>query len=285
MGRRRVGGWVAVAVASLACATSAGAVRGEAQVTAVTLRVMGPASFSESCCTRFGGGSWLGPEYATADGTPSGVRARLDWSLTLALRAPAVDVAARKGLVQGWPVVEAGVVLVPHVVGGRPAGTIPASYLLTQKPGGAQTELSIALALHRTSFAQAHFVLGGTRSGTRTSTNAFSIGGLQAADWNRKAIEGTLAGLVLDGALPPAEVALRRTSRGFAGTVRDVNGGPVPGARVTLLHRAGSRWVAVGTSRTTAKGGFAVMTRLAPGIYRAATSVSGYTARSPARKA
>ncbi len=285
MRRRGVGRWLVVVVGVLAGAVPAGAAPQSTGMAGVSLQVVGPASFNESCCTTVGGGSWLGPEYVSTDGTPSGVRARLDWSLKLRVRAAAVDVAARNGLVQGWPVVEAGAVLVPHVVGGRTVATIPASYLLTQKPNGAQTELSIALALHRATFARAHFVLAGTRAGTRSSASAFSIDGVQAADWNRKAIAATLEGLVLEGSLPPAHVVLRRTRRGFAGTVRDVNGDPVAGARVTLLRRVGSRWLATATSRTTAQGGYAVVRRLVPGSYRVVASLDGYAARSPARTA
>lgn len=282
---RRKRGWLAVCATVLVCAGAAGAAGSGGRMPAVSLNVTGPAAFPESCCTSIGGGSWLGPEYTNADGTPSGVRARLDWSIRLDVRASAADVAVRKGLVRGWPVVEAGAVFVPHVVRGRRIGTIPASYLLSQRPGGAQTELSVALALHRGVFARAHFVLGGNPTGTRTATSTFSVDGVQAADWNRQTIWSTLSGLVLEGSLPPATIMLHRTRRGFAGTVRDVNGDPVAGAKVTLLRREGSRWKAAGVSRTRAQGGYTVVQRLAPGSYRATTSVAGYEARSPARKA
>lgn len=280
-------GWlmagVVTAAVLLTWAAAAGARPEGAGSLPISLSLAAPASFSESCCTRVGSGSWLGPEYARADATPSGVRARLDWSLRIGVQAPAVDAAARRGLTQRWPVVEAGIVMVPQLVGGHERGTIPASYLLTQKPGGAQTELSIALPLHRTVFARVRLLAAGTRSGTRTSASAFSIGGVQAAEWNRAAVEDALERLELEGSLPPTAITLRRKGNGFAGAVRDINGNPVTGLSVRLVRRVAGRWVQAQEARTRAKGDYSTVGRLTAGLYRAEASLSGFSVHSAPR--
>jgi hypothetical protein len=250
----------------------------------VSLSLKAPPAFDGSCCLKPASGSWLGPEYTTTEGTPTGVRARIDWSIASNVRTRDADAAARAALTRGFQVIEAGVTFVPHVIRGRTVGSIPAPFFLAQRPGTARYELAIALPLHRSVFARVRLHVFGARAGSRTATSAFLLNGVQALAWNKRALDQTIQALTLEGALPPARISLRVRRGVLTGAVRDVNDHPVAGARVALQRKLGTRWTVALTSRTDARGGFVLRRPGTPGLYRVSSSLAGIEVRVAPRQ-
>jgi hypothetical protein len=187
---------------------------------------------------RFDGESrnWAGPVYRAASGLgdrPS----TIDWQVTF-VRAGSAAAAARSSLAQAWPVAERPQVRVPHRIGSRAVGSVPAAALLTKAPGdnNAQYESALAFPLCRGLFATAKFSLlnPGSEYGSDPS-DAFLVDGAPAKTWNHDRALDALAQVALVGHLPLGRVTARAAGRAVSGVARDCRGDALAGIEVRLL--------------------------------------------------
>ena len=215
---------------------------------------------------RFDGESrnWAGPAYRAASGL-GGRPSTIDWQVTF-VRAGSAAAAARGALAQSWPVAERPSVRVPHRVGTRVVGTVPAATLLTKGPGdnNAQFESALAFPLCRGLFATAKFSLlsPGSVYGTDPS-DAFLVDGEPSREWNHDRAIEALAQVTLDGHLPAGRVTARAAGRTVSGVVRDCRGDPMAGIDVRLVSGRAS----VARAKAAADGSYR-LTAPAAGTYR-----------------
>jgi hypothetical protein len=218
-------------------------------------------------------GSWQGPNCVP--------RGRLDLARPLSLtwavgvyRAGSAVAAGELARTFDWKVVQATTVRLPHVVGGRTIGTIPAVLVVTGSPSGTgYHEASVAFRLVGVRFAAAK---------TWSHGNAHPClvdGGGPVDEWHRRVARQALEGIHIEGNLPPVRVTARRSGRIVRGAVTDVNGHPLVGVTVALERRTSTRWKTVRRAKTSASGAYAVRVSAA-GLHRVATSSGGTTARS-----
>lgn len=204
---------------------------------------------------RFDGESrnWAGPVYRAASGLGNRP-ATIDWQVTF-VRAASASAAARGSLGQSWPVAERPQVRIPHRVGTRAVGSIPAAALLTKAPGdnNAQYESALAFPLCRGLFATAKFSLTspGSEYGSDPS-DTFLVDGTPAKTWNHDRALDALAQVALEGHLPLGRITARAAGRAVTGTVRDCRGDALAGIDVRLL--SGRR--AVARTKAAANGSF-----------------------------
>lgn len=216
---------------------------------------------------RFDGESrnWAGPAYRAASGLgdrPS----TIDWQVTF-VRTGSAAAAARGALGgQPFPVAERPQVRIPHRVGARVVGSIPAAALLTKAPGdnNAQYVSTLAFPLCRGLFATATFSLmnPGSEYGT-DSSDTFLVDGTPAKTWNHDRALEALAQVALVGHLPAGRVTARAAGRAVSGTVRDCRGDAMAGIEVRLA----SGRATVARTKATANGSYR-LNAPGPGSYR-----------------
>jgi hypothetical protein len=220
-------------------------------------------------------GSWRGPSCVPRGRLDLAGPLSLTWGIGVYRATSAVD-AGEQARTFDWKVVETTTVRLPHVVGGRTIGTIPAALVLTDSEGTTgYHESSVVFRL-----AGGRFVAAEAWSRGNSLTCVVEGDG-DVESWHRRVARDALAGLRVQGNLPPARVSARRSGRKLRGTVTDVNGHPLVTAPVALERRRGTRWRVVSRTRTTAAGAYVVRLR-AGGLYRVASSSAGATARSRA---
>jgi hypothetical protein len=223
-------------------------------------------------------GGWEGPvcEFAPNPGLSGPIS--LTWDVGFYDEARTAEEAAREQLTFEWTTIESGPIVVPHLVGGTQAGTVPGFLLVTD--ARSQTgyhESALAFPLGRGVFAAVAFW-------SRGNALECTVRGMPVAAWHRQTARGALANVRLEGNLPPARVTARLRSRRVAGAVTDTMGHPNAGIAVRLEKRKGTRWGRVRSGRTGSSGAFALQTS-GPGTYRVAATVAGVTARSPTVRA
>ena len=209
--------------------------------------------------------NWAGPTYRAASGL--GDRpATLDWQVTF-VRAGSAAAAARGALGGApFPVAERPQLRVPHRVGTRVVGTIPAAALLTKAPGdnNAQYVSALAFPLCRGLYATAKFSLMTPQAEYGTDpSDTFLVEGTPAKTWNHDRALAALAQVALEGHLPLGRVTARATGRAVTGTVRDCRGDALAGIDVRLL----SGRTAVARAKAAADGSYR-LTAPGPGTYR-----------------
>ena len=220
---------------------------------------------------RFDGESrnWQGPNWS--DGSLGG-RTTLDWQVTFAPAGSAAAMArnALGGL--AWPVAERPRVQVPHFVGKRKVGSIPAVTLLMKAPGdnNAQYESVLAFPLCRGVFAAAKFSLLNPGSEYASDPSVpFLVKGVPTKQWNHDRALAALGRVKLEGYLPPGRVTARAAGRSVTGAVRDCRGDAMAGVPLRLLRGsatvARTRAAANGTYRLAAPG---------PGTYRVVVALT-----------
>lgn len=219
-------------------------------------------------------GNWRGPNCVPRGRLDLSAPLSLSWGIGVQPATSALD-AARQSRTFDWKVIETTTVPLPHVVGGRTVGTIPATLVLTDS--GSDTgyhEAGLGFALARGRFVGARAWSGG---------NAFACivdgPGTPVAQWHRRVARESLAVIRVEGNLPPARVTVRRSGRRARGSVSDAHGHPLVAAPVTLERRRGARWRVVSRAKTSVTGAYSLRLRAA-GLYRVATSSGGATARS-----
>jgi hypothetical protein len=220
---------------------------------------------------------WQGPDYRSAN--LSGSKSTLDWSVTFDRVASAAAMAEKALGGAHWPITERPQIRIPHRVGGRVVGSIPAAALLTRAPGqnSAQFQSVVAFALCRGVSAAATFSLTspGSQYGTDPS-DTFLVKGVPALDWNHDHAIDALRQVTLDGYLRPGRLTARAAGRSITGAARDCRGDPMAGIPVRLL--SGSK--AVATTKAAANGSYRLRAP-GPGTYRVAVGlmVSGNASR------
>jgi hypothetical protein len=219
-------------------------------------------------------GNWRGPDCVPRGRLDLAAPLSLSWGLGVQPATSPLD-AARQARTFDWKVIETTTVPLPHVVGSRTLGTIPATLVLTDSEGDTgYHEAGLGFALARGRFVGARAWSGG---------NAFAciVDGprIPVAQWHRRVARESLAGIRVEGNLPPARVTVRRSGRRARGSVADVNGHPLVAAPVALERRRGARWRVVSRGKTSASGAYSLRLRAA-GLHRVAASSGGATARS-----
>jgi hypothetical protein len=213
--------------------------------------------------------SWEGPEYRAA--SLESRKATIDWQVTFD-DAGSVAAMAKKALGSAsWPVAERPRARIPHLVGKRNVGSIPAVALLTKAPGenNAQYESVVAFPLCRGVLVAAKFALTspGSDYAGGPSEPFLVKGNVPAGQWNHDRAVEALRQVTLEGYLPIGRLTARADGRSVRGTVRDCRGHPMAGIQLRLLR--GSATVA--RARAAADGSYRLA---APGAGTHTVSVS-----------
>jgi Carboxypeptidase regulatory-like domain len=213
-------------------------------------------------------GRWIGPEYWASGNTALRGRAVIDWSVSFRDRSVEPDSAAAAATPRGWREQERAGIAVPHVAGRNVVGTLPSYFVL--KHNDAAHETALAVPISATAIAIVKFSLKAPESSSAEGAGDFVVqGSFGASSWNRGQAFLALAGVKLEGTLPPAKVSIEAVRRKLAvrGTVVDAFEHAIVGARIVLERRLGLAWRAVGSARTDAQGTYTVRAGV-PGRYR-----------------
>jgi hypothetical protein len=231
------------------------------------VRVLSPPDYRRGCCYDSNGGEWLGPRYQATGLATLGADASIDWALRVHPNEPDTRKAIIAKLVHNWPVTQEGSREVEHFVGGRPAGTIPATWLLTRSTfygtDDAAYESAVGFQLCG-NVAVVRFGLlkpSGDSAGGTMGYGEFKINGQNPTDWNRQQALTALEGVRLEGNLPTGRVSAKATGRRVSGRVTDCQSHAVAGAKVELQKRVGRRWARVAGATSSATGAFTLRAR------------------------
>lgn len=223
-------------------------------------------------------GRWQGPRFE-ARGNPNDAGfSSLIWSVNFDERPGDAEAIALASVVHtDWPRDQRGGISVPHVVGTRDVGTVLGYYvMLTPGGGDARFEGVIAFPLDVNLNAVAHF------EALEPPSDSYIVNGSSvASSWNRGQILVALAGVRLQGNLPPKTVAARPHDRGrlVRGKVVDRFLDAVLGAPVALEKLSGGSWRKVAGTRTNQRGIYSVHAKRR-GTYRVTVRMAGFTAMS-----
>lgn len=234
-----------------------------------------PAEYERAYVGRGGNdGQWTGPEYWATLSRSLGGRATIDWGVDIA-RAAGAAAAVRAGWVHDWPEIEQGTEAIERTVGGRPAGAIAGTWILSRADYAndlAQYEGAVAFGVcGRWAVVRISTLLpsGDSAGGSMGYGDYLVNGAVEPSVWNRERLLDSIRAVRLEGNLPAARVSAARRGRAVAGAARDCFGAPLARVQVTLERRAGRRWVKAGTGRTSVTGSYSIAART-PGLYRAA---------------
>jgi len=231
-----------------------------------------PPDYVVDCCVDSDSGTWKGPPYASTSNANLGGDSKISWRAVFTRTAQTAGAAARANLVQNWPEVSTTTAAVPHTVAGRRVGSIPAFVLATRSPGfGAQVEVALAFPLCPGLQVVADFDLLSPQQDGDGLGGQYLVQNQVASAWNEAQAEAALAGVSLDGNLPPGKVTARRAGRRVVGKARDCRGHPLVGVPVRLVP--GGR-----STRTSATGTFALPAPKQHGRYRVTVSLAGRAA-------
>jgi hypothetical protein len=223
-------------------------------------------------------GRWTGPRYEEPGNPDNDGFASLDWKVSFDEREGDAEAVTLANIVHtNWQRDQRGEISVPHAVGDSNVGTILGYYVMLT-PGGndARFEGVIAFPLDTNLHAVAHI------QALEPPNNSFVVNGSStASSWNRGQILVALAGMRLQGNLPPKTVAARPYKRGrfVKGKVVDRFLDAVLGAPVSLERLAGGGFVKVAGTRTSQRGFYSVRARKR-GTYRVTVRMGGFTAMS-----
>jgi hypothetical protein len=221
-------------------------------------------------------GTWVGPPYVARDRSTSGTSA-IDWTVSFDDRQGDADAIANANLRRGWGRDQRGGLSVPHVVGNRLLGTIPGYYyLMTPGEPDARFEAVLAFPLDTNLHAVVHLHL------LEPASDSFVVKEIvSGSTWNRGQALLALAGVRLQGNLPPKIVSAKVVERGrrVRGKVVDRFLDPVAGAPVALERSTGGGWARVARGRTSPTG-FYTLRPGRPGTYRVTVNMGGFKAES-----
>jgi hypothetical protein len=237
------------------------------------VRVLSPPDYRRGCCYDSDGGEWLGPRYQATGLASLGADASIDWALRVHPTEPDTRKAIIAKLVHDWPVTQEGSREVEHFVGRRPAGTIPATWVLTRSTfygaDDAAYESAIGFQICG-NVAVVRFGLlkpSGDSAGGSMGYGDYLINGQKPTDWNKQQALVALDGVRLEGNLPTGRVSARASGRRVSGRVTDCQSHAVAGSRVELQKRVGRRWARVAGATSSATGAFTLRARGA-GLHR-----------------
>lgn len=235
--------------------------------------IVSPPDYVRDSIGRLGNdGHWKGPRYEASARPSLGGESGLDWSASIE-KYPATRASILANLVHDWKPIAQGTEPIERRVGGRAAGAITGTWVLTQADamaGEARYEAAIVFPLcGRTAhvWISALTPSGDSAGGTMGFGEYYVKGSIKPTDWNREQVMTTLRGIALDGNLPAARVTARRSGRAIVGAVADCTRRPVAGQVITLQRRSGAAWKAAGRGTTRANGAYSVPARVA-GVYR-----------------
>lgn len=221
-------------------------------------------------------GKWVGPPYVARDRTMSGISA-IDWTVTFDERQGDADAVASANVQRPWGRDQRGGLSVPHVVGNRLLGTIPGYYyLMTPGEPDARFEAVLAFPLEANLHAVVRLTL------LEPASDSFVVKEIvSGSTWNRGQALLALAGVRLQGNLPPKIVSAKSAERGrkVRGKVVDRFLDPVAGAPVALERSTGGGWARVARGRTSLTG-FYTLRPGRPGTYRVTVTMGGFKAES-----
>jgi hypothetical protein len=195
-------------------------------------------------------GDWTGPHWQSSSVPDRNGNALIHWRVEFDNHIGSAAAAAKGALVEGWPAVGGGAMSVPHVIGSRKIGVIKGTYTLTRDPSEhAQFEAGVGFPLCKGLFVGVGFFSDEPDQQTDVVKGTPSA----APDWNKAQITASLAGVAVQGNLPPGRIAARAAGGAVVGTATDCRGHPYSLAKVALQD-AGGRTVATG--KTDLKGHF-----------------------------
>jgi hypothetical protein len=224
-------------------------------------------------------GRWVGPRYEERGNPGNAGLASLDWRVRFDERqGDAAAVSLANVAHTDWARDQLGGLSVPHLVGSRHLGTILGYYRMLSPPAAndARFEGVLAFPLDANLHAVIRF------EALEPPADSFVVKGTVAGkSWNRGQILLALAGVRLQGNLPPKIVAARSVERGrkVRGKVVDRFLDAVLGARVSLERRSGGSWTRVSGGRTNHRGFYSLRAKRR-GTYRVTARLAGFTATS-----
>ena len=237
-----------------------------------------PASYNSRSVSG-NSGRWSGPRYEEPGNPENDGFALLDWTVTFDERQGDAEAISLANVVhRDWERDQRGGLSVPHVVGTRDVGTILGYYVMMTPGTGndARFEGVLAFPLDVNLHAVARF------EAVEPANDSFVVNGTSASSsWNRGQVLLALAGIRLQGNLPPKTVAARPYQRGrlVRGKVVDRFLDAVLGAAVSLERRSGGSWTKVAGTRTNQRGFYLVRAKRR-GTYRVTARIAGFAATS-----
>jgi hypothetical protein len=225
-------------------------------------------------------GRWRGPRYQDPGDPGASGFASLDWAVSFDERTGDADAAAFAHIEhRGWARDQRGGLSVPHVVGTTDVGTVLGYYYLmtpSATGGDARFEGVLAFPLDVNLFSIVRVEL------LEPPSDRYLVNGsVLASTWNRGQALVALAGIRLQGNMPPKIVAARSFERGrfVRGKVVDRFLDAVIGAPVSLERLGDGGWRRVTGGRTNPRGLYRLRARRR-GIYRVRARLEGFAAQS-----
>jgi hypothetical protein len=246
----------------------------------LSLSLASPEGFDRGCCYDGMGGEWVGPAWHADDDPSFGGLSAIDWSVEFSKgNDPAL--LARAAAWAAWPEAAGAETTVAHIVSGREVGTLPGFYVIDAEPSpGARHQGVVVVYLSRGLYGIALFDLESPWADSSDFPHTFVVDGQIPSVWARAQTEASLAGVKVEGNLPPRYVSAARIRAHLRGSVRDAFNDPLSHARVRL-ERKGSVWRRVARGWTGGRGRYS-FTPPRPGLYRVSASFAGVTVRSRA---
>jgi hypothetical protein len=244
----------------------------------LTVELTSPADYNRQSVAG-DSGRWTGPRYEEPGNPGNAGFASLDWAVSFDERTGDADAAAFAHVThRDWQRDQRGGLSVPHVVGNQNVGTVLGYYYLvtpSTSGGDARYEAALAFPLDANLYSVVHVEL------PEPPNDTFVVNGSVASTWNRGQALLALAGIRLQGNLPPKIVAARPYERGrfVRGKVVDRFLDAVIGARVSLERSAGGSWSKVAGGKTSSRGFYSLRAR-SRGLYRVTVRFAGFTAQS-----
>ncbi|MDQ2981339.1 MAG: hypothetical protein M3R26_03315 [Actinomycetota bacterium] len=225
-------------------------------------------------------GRWTGPRYEELGNPGNAGFASIDWSVSFDERPGEADAAALAHIThRNWERDQRGGLSVPHVVGKRAVGTLLGYYYLvtpTTTGGEARFEAALAFPLDTNLYAIAHL------EALEPPNDTYTLGGsVLSSTWNRGQVLVALAGVRLQGNLPPKIVGARTAERGrlVTGKVVDRFLDAVIGTPVSLERLTGGSWRRIARGKTS-QSGFYSLSAGKRGRYRVTARMAAFTAQS-----
>jgi hypothetical protein len=224
-------------------------------------------------------GRWVGPRYEERGNPANAGFVSLDWSVSFDQRQGDAEAVSLANVAHpDWTRDQRGGLSVPHVVGNRNLGTILGYYVMLSPStaNDARFEGVLAFPLDANLHAVVRF------EALEPAADSFVVKGTVAGkSWNRGQVLLALAGVRLQGVLPPKIVAARSIERGrfVRGKVVDRFLDAVLGARVSLERSSGGSWTRVSGGKTDQRG-FYTLRAKRRGTYRVTARMAGFTATS-----
>ena len=222
-------------------------------------------------------GRWKGPRWEERGNPGNAGFASVDWTVTFEEgQGDPATVALAHVEHRNWQRDQKEGFSVAHVVGKRVVGAMNGYYVFMTPGGGdARFEAVLAFSLDVNLNAIVHLEL------LEPANDSYLVGSIGGSTWNRGQAFVALAGVRLQGNLPPKIVSARAFERGrvVKGKVVDRFLDAVLGAPVALERQAGGSWNQISHGKTSQRGSYS----LHPGkrgVYRVKVRMAGFTATS-----